>query len=60
VVEHVGSHEDGKVERRELVRVRRYVGKKWPRDRKEEVRKRKGEMVSERGVHNGGCTLHGP
>ena len=24
VVEHVGSHEDGEVERRELVRVRRY------------------------------------
>lgn len=27
VVEHVGSHQDGKVERRELVRVRRYVRK---------------------------------
>jgi hypothetical protein len=30
VVEHVGSHEDGKVQRRELVRVRRRVGKNWP------------------------------
>jgi hypothetical protein len=30
VVEHVGSHEDGKVERRELIRVRRCVGKFWP------------------------------
>jgi hypothetical protein len=30
VVEHVGCHEDGKVERRELVRVRRCVGKIWP------------------------------
>jgi hypothetical protein len=27
VVEHVGCHEDGKVERRELVRVRRRVGR---------------------------------
>jgi hypothetical protein len=31
VVEHVGSHEDGKVERRELVRIRRRLGiKNWP------------------------------
>jgi hypothetical protein len=30
VVEHVGCHEDGKVERRELVRVRRRAGKNWP------------------------------
>lgn len=30
VVEHVGSHENGKVERRELVQVCRYVGKNWP------------------------------
>ena len=30
VIEHVCCHEDGKIERRELVRVRRCVGKNWP------------------------------
>ena len=31
MVEHVGSHKDGKVERRKLVRIRRCVGiRNWP------------------------------
>ncbi len=53
VVEHVGCHEDGKVECRELARVRRCVGKIWPSVRKEEDKK-------ERDVHSGECMLHGP
>jgi hypothetical protein len=42
VVEHVGCHEDGKVERRELVQVRRHVGKKIGRELEKKMTGKKG------------------
>ena len=62
MVEHVASHEHGKVERWELVRVRRRRNGKGGDvgDEITYVRNKEREDGERRDVHSDGCRLRGP